>query len=31
MNRDPKTREDAYQTSEFKTAMNKIWNAGNSL
>ena len=29
MNRQPKTRKKAYQTQEFKTAIQKIWNAGN--
>ena len=30
MNRDPDTRQDAYQTEEFETAMEKIWNAGDT-
>jgi len=31
MNREPDTRQDAYKTTEFKNAMNKIWEAGDSL
>ena len=31
MNRQPQSRQDAYQTEEFETAMEKIWNAGDTL
>lgn len=31
MNREPDTRQDAYETEEFKSGMEKVWEAGDSL